>query len=389
MVATADEVLSWLDDQREAMTDLLGRLVNVDSGSYNKAGVDRVGEILEEHLAERGIETTRIPAERYGDCIRGLVPAGAPSTGNRPIMLMGHRDTVFPDGTAAERPFRIDGDIAYGPGVADMKSGLVMNTFVLEAFRRAGGAPMPLVGLYTSDEEIGSPSSRPVIEEEARDAHVVFNAEPGRESGNVVTGRKGASFFKFRITGKAAHSGGQPQNGVSAIEELARKIQRLHALTDFERGVTVNVGLVEGGSSVNTVAPWAAAEVDVRFVSMSDREEAWTRIREILEESHLPGTTTEVLQERGFFPLEQSPESRDIYDLYVRAASEVGLDVGGEFTGGSADSGFTAQVGTPTLCATGPVGGRAHTPDEYLRLDTMAPRAKALALSILRVSEQQ
>lgn len=382
MSAKADEILGWLDGQRDAMTALLRDLVNIDSGSYNKAGVDRVGAAIEAHLNARGIPTERVPHGEFGDCIRATVPGGA-GAGNRPIMLMGHRDTVFKDGTAAERPFRAEGDIAYGPGVADMKAGLVMNSFVLEAFHRFGGAPHPLVGLYTSDEEIASPSSRPVIESEARNARAVFNAEPGRETGNIVTQRKGASFFVFEIAGKAAHSGGRPQDGISAIEEMARKVQALHALTDFERGITVNVGLIQGGSSVNTVAPWCRAEVDVRFKTMEDREEVWRSIRRILEATHLAGTTTKVVQERGFLPLTMSPESMKVFDAYIGAAARLGMTIEGEFTGGSADSGFTAQVGAPTVCAVGPVGGKAHSPDEYCRLDTLVPRAKAVALAIM------
>ena len=288
-------------------------------------------------------------------------------------------------GEAARRPFTVEGDIAYGPGVADMKAGLVMNAFVLAAFKRFGGAPYPLTGLYTSDEEIASPSSRPVIENEARTARAVFNAEPGRESGNVVTGRKGASFFKFRITGVPAHSGGQHEKGISAIGELAAKITELHRLTDYEVGTTVNVGIVSGGSAVNMVAPLAAAEVDVRFKTMAARDAVWERITTILETAYVPGTAAEITESRGFLPLTQSPESKAIFDVYTRAGAEIGLSIGGEFSGGSADSGFTAQVGAPTVCATGPVGGRAHTPEEFMRLDTMVPRAKTVALVIMRL----
>jgi len=380
------QILSWLDGQREAMTELLREVVNIDSGSYNKAGVDAVGAVFERHLAERGIQTERVPHGTYGDCIRAVIPATGAGAGNRHVMLMGHRDTVFPDGTVADRSFRIEGDMAYGPGVADMKAGLVMNTFIAEAFKKFGGARNPIVLLYTSDEEIASPGSRPVIEREAQNARAVFNAEPGRPSGNVVTGRKGAWFFKFEVTGKAAHSGGRPQDGVSAIEELARKIQKLHALTDFETGTTVNVGLIEGGSSVNTVAPWAKAQVDVRFVTEERRVEITEKIEAILAETHLPGTTTAITEGRQFLPLNQTPESKNVFDLYTACAAEAsGLKIEGEFTGGSADSGFTSAVGAPTVCSTGPVGGEAHSPTEWLRLDTMVPRAKAVALSILRL----
>jgi hypothetical protein len=244
-------ILEHLGRQHQAMVALLAELVNIDSGSYNKRGVDAVGGRLRAWLEAAGLSCEIFPHETFGDCMAARLPATG--GGNRPIILMGHRDTVFPDGTAAQRPFRIDGDQAFGPGVADMKAGLVMNTFVLEAFRRFG-APCPMTGLYTSDEEIASPSSRPVIEAEATDARAVFNAEPGRPSGNLVSRRKGAAFIEFEVTGKAAHSGAAHAQGVSAIEALARKVQRLHRLTDYDLGTTVNVGLVQGGTAVNTVA---------------------------------------------------------------------------------------------------------------------------------------
>lgn len=379
---TEAPILDWLDQQRPAMTDLLERLVNIDSGSYNKAGVDAVGVAIEDWFAAESIPTDRVPHGEFGDCIRAHVTGGE---GNRPIILMGHRDTVFPDGTATERPFRVDGDTAYGPGVADMKAGLVMNAFVLAAFKRFGGAPYPLLGLYTSDEEIASPSSRPVIENEARTARVVFNAEPGRPTGNVVTGRKGASFFKIKITGKPAHSGGQHELGISAIGELAAKITELHKLTDYEVGTTVNVGIISGGNAVNMVAPLALAEIDVRFKTMEARDAVWEKITEILETAYVPGTSTEITESKGFLPLQQSAESKEVFDLYVQCGAEAGLTIAGEFSGGSADSGFTAQVGAPTVCATGPVGAHAHTPEECMRLDTMVPRAKTVALAIMRL----
>jgi glutamate carboxypeptidase len=310
------------------------------------------------------------------------VPAAG---GNRPIVLMGHCDTVFPDGTATQRPFRIDGNRAFGPGVTDMKAGLVMNTFVLDALHRFG-APCPLNGLYTADEEIASPSSRPVIEAEAKDARAVFNAEPGRPSGNLVSRRKGATFIELEVTGRAAHSGAAHAQGVSAIEAMARKIQRLHKLTDYDLGTTVNVGLTQGGTSVNTVAARATAAIDVRFPTLNIMEKILGEVREICTCCELPGSESRILREGNFLPLEQDEASRDLLAHYARAAAELGLRVAGEATGGSADSGFTAALGIPTLCGTGPVGGDAHTDNEWCRIDTMVPRAQALALTILALA---
>lgn len=378
-------VLTWLDGQKDAMVDLLGRLVNIDSGSYNKQGSDQVFQVLRDHFAEFGISSELIPLATSGHDLRVVVPAGGGNVGNRPIVLMGHCDTVFADGTANERPFKVEDGRAYGPGVNDMKSGVVMNAFVLTAIARVGGAPVPMVGLFSSDEEIASPGSRAVIEAEARGARAVFNSEPARPNGNVVTGRKGAVFFRFEITGKAAHSGVAHELGRSAIHELACKIEALHALTNYETGTTVNVGLVEGGRSVNTVAPFAAAEVDVRFKTLAAMEDIMARIRDVLGVVHVPGTETRIVREGRFLPLEEKDSNRSLFEAYAQGAREVGFEVEGEYTGGSADSGFTSAIGTPTLCGTGPVGAGSHSEDEYMLVDTLVPRAKALALTVLRL----
>ncbi|HEX3349992.1 MAG TPA: M20 family metallopeptidase, partial [Acetobacteraceae bacterium] len=303
------------------------------------------------------------------------------------IVLMGHRDTVFPDGEVARRPFAIRDGIAYGPGVADMKAGLVMNCFVLAAFRKFGGAPAPLVGLFTGDEEIGSPEGRAVIEAEARRARAVFNSEPGRANGNIVSARKGGVFMVMRITGKAAHSGGSFTDGISAIEELARKIQAIHALTDLDRGITLNVGLVSGGQSVNTVAPHAEGQIDLRYIDPADRDDIVARIGAIVTTAYVPGTKAELEIRGEFLPMTQSQAAKKLFDVYVAAATETGFTPEGEFAGGCADSGFTAAVGAPTICSVGPVGGKAHTADEFLNLDSLVPRAQACARAILRLNE--
>jgi glutamate carboxypeptidase len=298
---------------------------------------------------------------------------------------MGHRDTVYPKGEAGRRPFRIEAGRAYGPGVADMKGGLVVNAFVLAAFRRLGGAPAPLAGLITSDEEIGSPSSRPVIERVARGARCIFNSEPGRPGGNVVTARKGGVFLRLEVTGRAAHSGGNFEKGISAIGELAHKIVAIHRLTDLERGVTLNVGTVRGGQSVNTTAPSAEGQIDLRYIRPQDRATALAALQEIVDRSTVPGATARLEVAGEFLPLTQSAASEALFAVYRDAARDAGLDVAGEFSGGCADSGFTAAVGCPTLCATGAVGGNAHTPEEYLEIGSLVPRAQALALAILRL----
>ena len=381
-------IAAWLATQHDAMVAMLREMVDIDSGSYNKLGIDAVGAVVQRFMDSQNIPMEVVRQQKHGDCLRASVPWDGPAGnagGN--IVLMGHRDTVFPDGEASRRPFTIRDGIAYGPGVADMKAGLVMNCFILAAFAKFGGSPAPLVGLFTGDEEIGSPEGRAVIEAEARRARVVFNSEPGRVSGNVVTGRKGGVFMAFRIAGKAAHSGGNFTDGISAIEELARKIQAIHALTDLERGITLNVGLVSGGQSVNTVAPWAEGQIDLRYVAPDDKNELMARIGAILERSFVPGTRTEWSVKGEFLPLTQTPTAKRLFEIYVSAAADTGFQTDGEFTGGCADSGFTAAVGTPTICAVGPVGGKAHSPEEFMRIDTLVPRAQACARAILRLEQ--
>jgi glutamate carboxypeptidase len=392
--STEARIIAWLATQEGAMLAALERMVNTDGGSYDKPGVDAVGAQIRGFCEASGLAVETVPGERFGDCLRAILPheGAAKARGNAAenIVLLGHRDTVFPKGEPERRPFRIESGIAYGPGVADMKAGLVMNMFVLAAFAKFGGAPGPMVGLFTGDEELGSPEGRAVIEAEARGARIVFNSEPGRpgngaEANGVVTGRKGGVFMVMEIEGKAAHSGGNFEAGISAIGELAQKITAIHALTDLARGITLNVGLVTGGQSVNTVAPTAQGQIDFRYKEPADRDEIVARLHEIVARSFVPGTRATLAIRGEFRPLTQDDAAARAFALYREAAEESGMRIEGQFSGGCADSGFTAAMGAPTLCAVGPVGGKAHSTEEYLEVATMVPRAQALARAILRL----
>ena len=377
------QITEWLANQKDAMIALLRDVVNIDSGSYDKAGVDAVGERFERFFAEHGLITQREPNERFGDAIH--IRLDDRLTNEKPVLLLGHRDTVFSKGEAERRPFRIENGRAYGPGVSDMKAGLVMNAFVLAAFKKFG-APVPVIGLITSDEEIGSPACRPIIERAAKEARAVLNSEPGRPTGNVVTGRKGGVFMRMTIEGRPAHSGGNFEKGISAIGELAHKIIAIHKLTDLAKGTTLNVGIVKGGEAVNMVAPSAEAQIDLRYIDPPERTRAVAAIEEIVATSYVPGTTAKLEILGEFLPLNPTPESEKLFAHYQAAARDAGLSVEGEFSGGCADSGFTAAVGCPTICAVGPVGGAAHTPEEYLEVDSLVPRAQAMALAIMRMA---
>lgn len=371
-------VLDWLASQQQAMQELLQKVVNIDSGSRDEAGVTAVAHALAERLQAAGVPVQFEAVPGYGVLLHAQVNAAGEGA---PIVLMGHMDTVFPAGTVAKRPYLEEAGRAYGPGVADMKSGLVLNVFVAEAFAHCGGLKAPLHLFFSCDEEIGSPATRDLIMDRVRGARAVFNAEPGRVSGNVVTSRKGSMLVEFEVEGVAAHAGINHAAGASAIEALARKTLALHALTDPATGVTANVGVVHGGVVSNMVAPHARAELDLRFTADTNPEDLLARVRAIIEEESVPRTQGRITVARSTLPMKPTPDY--LLALYQESARTLGFEVQGESTGGAADSGLTASVGVPTLCATGPVGGHPHTEREYCELTTFVPRAQAVALAVL------
>ncbi|MFC7540531.1 M20/M25/M40 family metallo-hydrolase [Siccirubricoccus deserti] len=387
--STEATITAWLATQQEAMLGVLEAMVNTDGGSYDKAGVDAVGEIVKRFMAERGIPVEVVPREKYGDCIKARVAGGtALASGNQQqsIVLMGHRDTVFPKGEPQRRPFKVENGIATGPGVADMKAGLVMNMFVLAAFHHLA-APRPAA----------RPLHRRRGNRQPRRARGDRGDRP-RGKGGVQSGAwpaewrrrhwtQGRRLLDPRHRGQGSPFRRQFEAGISAIGELAAKITAIHALTDLKRGITLNVGLVSGGQSVNTVAPWAQGQIDLRYVEPADRDEVMGKIHAIVERSFVPGTRAKLTIRGEFLPLTQTPAAAKLFEMYKSAAGESGLAITGEFSGGCADSGFTAAVGAPTICAVGPVGGKAHSPEEYLEVASMVPRAQATARAILRLEK--
>ena len=380
-----EPLIDWLNAQQENMLSLLADLVNIDSNSFDKVGVDKVADRLQAFFDDHAIPYETIPLTDHGDTLRAVVSGG---DGNRPILLCGHRDTVFATGEVKKRPFSTRDGKAFGPGVADMKPGLVINAFILAAFHKFGGHPNPLVGLFTGDEEVGSPSSKDVIIAEAEKARLAFNSEPSRPSGNIVTKRKGGIFCHCAITGVAAHSGGFFTDGCSAIEELAHKIQALHALTDLDRGTTINVGLVSGGQSVNTIAAEASCAIDVRYQQTADRDDIMAQVRAICEKVSVEGTSSSFSIRGEFQPLNPSAQSDELFALYQESAAQDDVIIEGEHSGGCADSGFIAAVGTPVICGVGPVGGNYHRPDEWMQIDSLAQRARFIGNTILKLAHQ-
>ena len=380
--------LTKLNFDANEMLDGLQKWVLCESPSFDRTAVNRMQDIAAHDLALMGASVERItPHPLAGDCIRARIPH--PDIGDPGILILGHMDTVHPIGTLAKLPVRRDGNLCYGPGIADMKGG---NYLALEAIRQLAtvGAqtPLPITVLFTSDEEIGSPTSQDVIIAEAKKARLAFNSEPGRPNGNIVTRRKGGIFCHCDIFGVAAHSGGFFEEGRSAIEELARKIQALHALTDLDRGITLNVGLVAGGQSVNTVAAEASCDIDIRYRESADRDKVFERVHEICRTTSVDGTSSNMSVRGEFHPLNPSQQSTELFDIYTKIAANQNVIVKGEHSGGCADSGFIAGVGTPVICGVGPIGGNYHRADEWMEIDSLAERAKFIAETILALASQ-
>ena len=297
-------------------------------------------------------------------------------------LLLGHCDTVWKVGTIKTMPVVLEGDRLRGPGVFDMKGGLTQIVFALNILSGLGLEPKvsPLV-LVNSDEEIGSPESKPAIEEASKRVVRAFVAEPGMGlEGRVKTARKGWGRFHFTVTGKAAHAGLDPTGGVSAILEMSHLIQTLHALTDLGRGLTVNVGVVSGGTRSNVIAPEATCEVDVRVLAQSDGLEVEERIRAL--HPTLAGASLAV--EGGFEvpPLERTPRNRALWEAASGAARELGMELEEDVAGGGSDGNTTSRF-TATLDGIGPVGDGAHAPHEFLFVDKLVERTALLARLIL------
>jgi glutamate carboxypeptidase len=372
------EVLARLEARREEQIGLLRELVNLDSGTDDRADTQRVGDLLAGRLDALGFRLRREPGGRYADHVVGE----RPGRGRGRLLLVGHFDTVFPSGTAARRPFRVAGDRATGPGVYDMKGGLAVLLHALGAHREAASrtwSETPITVVLNADEERLSPSSRAVIEAEARRADAVGILEPARPGGEVVVARKGAGTFRLEIEGRAAHAGLQPELGASAIEALGRKIAELADLTDRERGVTVNVGVVGGGQRPNVVAPSAWAEIDLRAWSTEDAAWATAAIHAIAERAHVPGTRARLAGGLAFPPWPPGlPGTGRLLALLVEAGREVGVEVRGIATGGGSDGNHTAAV-APTIDGLGPQGNRAHSDEEFVILPTLHERTRLLA----------
>ena len=364
----------------------LEHLVNTDCGSYTKDGVDAIGAWTADRLRTLGATVTSHPNELgLGETLVADIDGADP--GGPSLLCIGHMDTVFDPGTAAARPFRIEDGIATGPGVTDMKSGLLAGLYAVAAIRDAlGGLPLSrLVFVANPDEEIGSPASTPHIRALAADADACLVLECARANGDIVSSRKGNLGLAVTVHGRAAHAGVEPEKGRSAILEAARVVTDLHALNGRWPGVTVNVGVIAGGTRPNVVAERCVLEVDVRAVTRDTLIEAEAEIRAIAARTVVPDVTVVVEEQARHWPMEKLERSGRLVGHAVGIAAELGFELHDAATGGASDANTTAGLGVPTIDGLGPIGGLDHAPGEYLEVDSIVPRTQLLAALITAI----
>ena len=379
-VNLSKKFLQLLKPRLPQMLATLRRFVTVESPSLEKAAADRCCGVIAAEWNKHATRVERTAQKHRGDLLR-ITYATNKSRPSSQLLVLGHYDTVYSTGTLAKMPFRVKGGKAYGPGTFDMKAGIVQALFALQALQQA---EIPLrkriVFLWTSDEEIGSDTSRKLIEQEARRSDAVFVLEPAfGPKGFLKTSRKGVGEAELIVRGRAAHAGLAPQEGVNAIHELARQIARLERWNDPRRGISVNADIVEGGTRTNVIAERARAALDLRAMTLGDMRRIEKQLRGL--RPILPGARVEI---RGGFnrpPMERKMSA----ELFARAKAlgrQMGLSLGECSAGGGSDGNFTAALGVPTLDGLGAVGDGAHSAREHIVISSLAPRAALLAAFI-------
>lgn len=382
----------WMDkmelikNSEQSMLNVIEKIVNIDSGSHNKAGIDQVGTFLSEEYKKMGFTVERKENPENGD---NLIIQHEEAT-DTTIMVIAHMDTVFPNGTASERPFTIKDGRAYGPGVIDMQSSLVSLLYAMKAlYEENDDAYKNVTIILNSDEEIGSPTSRELIEEVSKTKDYALVMEPARANGAIVSARRGGGGYTLKVKGKASHSGVAPEDGVSAIEELAYKIIKLENLNDHEHGIAINVGQIHGGAATNMIPDEAVAEIDVRIAKEEQKDMIEKQIEDICATSDVEGT--ELILEGGINrpPLELNERNQALLQTVKKVGQSIGLTIEDVHTGGGSDASFPSALGVATIDGLGPVGGELHNEKEYLVVDTITERCMLLAKLMSHLSQKK
>ena len=378
----AHQIVEQAEQLMQQYLDDLKTIVNIDSGTYTGSGVDRVGAYLQERFQVFSFSTRFDRQERFGNHLIATHAGNAPTGPS--ILLIGHIDTVFSEGEAQRRPFAISqqngGRIATGPGVLDMKSGVLIGMYGLHILISAQEANYKQATfICNSDEEIGSPSSKPLIKELARQADAVIVLEPGRAKGTVVSSRRGSGQYRVEVRGVSAHAGVEPQKGRNAILELSYQVQKMQALNGTIPGTTLSVGIIRGGERTNIVPDYAYCEMDVRVSDEAGLEAIEAAMHKVASKTVLQGTSITLSGGMSCMPFERSKRNEHLIQLAKEAGSELGLNIEDVGSGGASDANNAAVVGVPTIDGLGAGGGLAHHPGEYIELDYLPTRIALLA----------
>ncbi|WP_028865799.1 M20 family metallopeptidase [Psychromonas aquimarina] len=358
-------------------------LIDVDCGTYTKDGIEVIAAQMQQKYLDMGWDVNRIDCGAAGT---GLEVRNKPESSAIDVMLIGHMDTVFPEGTAAARPMTFDEKRVYGPGVSDMKSGLLNVVHALRNIDKKILDKLSICICMNPDEEIGSLHSEAWLKSVAVNAKNVLVAEAARADGSLVKARKGMARYRLTFSGKAAHAGNEPQNGRSAVTEMANWILAINNLTNFESGTTLNVGVVKGGAGANIVPDSAEAIVDVRFWDNNEYAEADEKIRILTETPFVEGVTITVEREAHKPSMVPTEKTEALMALVEESGKELDIEIKWQEVGGGSDANLTAVMGIPTLDGLGPAGAGFHSADEYLELDTIEPRIKLLMKVLTKIA---
>ena len=365
-----NNAFQFIDDHRQDMLALWQELVNTESGSADKAGIDAVAARIRQVLDQAGGVTKTVEMAKAGNVLVGEIGAGR---GTAPVLFMGHMDTVFSTGTVAKRPFTITDGTAYGPGVLDMKGGIVAALFAIQALQAAGYDTRPLKMILAGDEEVAHVNSNAaeVFMTEAEGAVAAFNCETGFMDDAIVVGRKGTAVFELEVAGVAVHAGNEPENGRSAILEIAHKVIDIQNLTNWETGTTFNVGVIQGGTVPNAVPGQAKIVIDIRYLEPDLLPEIRRQLQEVAAKNYVKDTTTTLTEVPGIAPMKTTPAVEDLFAVVKKTYAEMGLGTPyPKLVGGGSDSAYSVMAGVPTVCAMGVKGGRNHSPQEFAIVET-------------------
>ncbi len=355
----------------------LRELCAIDSDSYHKPGLDEVALFLGARMRGLGMHVTIIERQTWGNDLYSVLRGDGGSN----VLLLGHMDTVYPVGTASDRPVRVQGDTIYGPGVCDMKGCILSAIYAVEALVTMGYRAFgELRFLCVSDEEINTRHSQDMMQKACENAQGALVLEAARSNGDIVSARKGHTWYMLTASGRSAHAGVEPEQGHNAVVEVAHQILQFQSLDGWREGITINAGVVAGGTLPNVVPDHAQAQFDLRYLYDDDRIATERRFRQLMMQKRIPDV--ELALERApdmKAPMVQTPESLKLAYQAQYIANLLGFSVNHVLTGGASDASYATSHGVPALDGLGPIGGRDHSPDEYLVLSSVAPRAALLA----------